>query len=686
MNLGKLFNFKYLKQNIKKSKGLITLLILVIPVITALILIGNNASDYANPTLSVIVSIANFFGMYGIPVILSFLLYGYVYKKNSVDFVNSMPLTRSTIFVTNFIGGLILILIIQVLTALVSILGTIFLSKIFIAPQMILDIFIVMLLAYIFVYSATTIAMTISGNFLTQIVVTMLIVFLIPFTFTVGFAGIQKTVDIELANRQTAINNYSITHYTLPSFFFTDMLGIGSFSFYDTTRNIKMLILSVIYFAIGLYLFNKRKMENVEASFSKTWVHLVVKGITLLPMVFAIQLIDLRGAFYWIAVALVFIYYCLYDFITNRKVSIKFTLPCFIVSFAVLFGLYNGMQRIGIKLYKTSISVSDIQEISIETVDYYRMSSVSDWLSSNRKMNTNISISDKDLINKILENIVDVKNRNYPEYYYPTNTEMIYLKMKTKNKEFYTTTAIELETYKEVIDYLIGNQKNLEKYDGLYEIGKDAYIISNEVLLSKEDTKKLIELYNNTDIKKILEKENEFGFYFGNQRKYMPQPSFTVYYYKNHYLHQVNINPFLSQEIFDKMLEVAQKRTKDIIDIYDSAKDNYIDVYVNDKRKNQYVVQEDFSNGSLMTNKGIIEYVKQHLNEKIDMNDTFYVISLYLNYPNQATIYLKETDELNFILDRDTYNENTFYIDKDKYETHLDDLEYKINYTTDYVQ
>ena len=87
-----------------------------------------------------------------------------------------------------------------------------------------------------------------------------------------------------------------------------------------------------------------------------------------------------------------------------------------------------------------------------------------------------------------------------------------------------------------------------------------------------------------------------------------------------------------------------------------------------------------------MTNKGIIEYVKQHLNEKIDMNDTFYVISLYLNYPNQATIYLKETDELNFILDRDTYNENTFYIDKDKYETHLDDLEYKINYTTDYVQ
>ena len=658
MNLGKLFNFKYLKQNIKKSKGLITFLILIIPIITSLILIGSNSSEYVSPTYQTTITIANILGMYGIPVILSFLLYGYVYKKNSVDFVNSMPLTRSTIFVTNFIGGLILILIIQVLTALVSILGTVFLSKIIIAPQMILDIFIVMLLAYIFVYSATTIAMTISGNFLTQIVVTMLIVFLIPFTFTVGFAGIQKTVDIELANRQTAINDYSLKNYTLPSFFFTDLFGTGDSSFYDVGRNVKMLAISVVYFAIGLYLFNKRKMENVGVSFSKTWVHLVVKGITLLPMVFALQLLDLRGAFFWIAVALVFIYYCLYDFITNRKVSIKFTLPCFIVSFAVLFGLYSGMQWIGIKLYQTSISVSDIQEISIETVDYSRMSSISDWLSSNRKMNTNISITDKDMINKICENIVDVKHRNYTEYYYPTSSAMIYLKVKTNNKEFYATTAIEYETYREAIDYILSKQENLDKYDKIYEIGKDAYIIANETFVSKEDAKQLIDLYNRTDIKQILDNENELSFYAGNQRKYVPNPRFTVYYYKNHNLLQVVINPFLSQEIFDKELEISQKRIKDIIDIYDLEKDVYINAYVNEKMENQSEVAiEAYRYGSMITSKGLIEYVRNHLNEKFDMNEKFYIVSLNANYPNQATIYLKETDELNYILDRDAYKD-----------------------------
>ena len=66
MNLGKLFNYKYLKQNIKKSKGLLTLLVLIIPVITSLILIGINSSDYATAIFPLVTVMANLFGMYAI--------------------------------------------------------------------------------------------------------------------------------------------------------------------------------------------------------------------------------------------------------------------------------------------------------------------------------------------------------------------------------------------------------------------------------------------------------------------------------------------------------------------------------------------------------------------------------------------------------------------------------------------
>lgn len=678
MNLGKLFNYKYLKQNIKKSKGLLTLLVLIIPVITSLILIGINSSDYATAIFPLVTVMANLFGMYAIPVILSFLLYGYVFKKNSVDFVGSMPLTRSTIFVTNFIGGLLLILVIQVLTAVVTALGTAFLPNINIASQMILDNFVVLLLAYIFVYSATNVAMTVSGNHLTQIVVTMLIVFLVPFTITFGFGGIQRLVDIELANRQVAINNYSLRTYTLPSLFFTEIFGSVESNFFDASRNAKTIVISIAYFAIGMYLFNKRKMENVGNSFSKIWVHLLVKGITLVPMVFVLQLLEFKDIFYWIAVVLIFIYYCLYDFITNRKVPVKYTIPCFIATFAILFGIYNGMQWLGVKLYNTSISVDDIEEISIEDADFYRMFSVSDWRSLESKMNTDIKITDKAMINNILENLFDENLRTYDDYNYSGYSAMVFLRIKlNNNKVIYAMPSINYNAYKEALDYVYSNQENLDKLDKIHEISKDAYIISSEAFVSKEDTKELIDLYNNTDIKQILDNEREFTYYSGARRNYTPMPGYTVYYYQGHNLRQVELNPFLSQEIFDKLLEVSQKRAKEVLDIYDSNETHYIEAYINEKRVNRYAVENDFGYTSLKTTDGIIAYAKKHLNEKIDMNDSFYILNIHSDYPNQATIYLKETEELDSIIERDSYKD-------EDYET--EDYYYDDDIIIDYVQ
>ena len=182
MNLIKLCNFKYLKQNLKKSRGLLTLMILVIPVLTTLMLISLNNSRYDCAIEEVELSIINLFGMYIIPVLLSIVLLGYIYKKSSVDFINSMPLNRKTIYFTNFIGGLIIILAIQVLTLIASLICANVFTDLFVPIGMVVDTFLMMLAAYIFVYSATMLAMTLSGNILTQIVVTALILFLIPFS------------------------------------------------------------------------------------------------------------------------------------------------------------------------------------------------------------------------------------------------------------------------------------------------------------------------------------------------------------------------------------------------------------------------------------------------------------------------------------------------------------------------
>lgn len=121
MNLIKSFNFKFFKENVKKSKGAIALLVLIVPIfITLITILCLNDSNVNVPSKGSFLFI-NFIGMYFIPVLMSSALFGYVYKKKSVDFINSQPINRKTIFVTNTIGGIVLITIIQLLTAVFEI-------------------------------------------------------------------------------------------------------------------------------------------------------------------------------------------------------------------------------------------------------------------------------------------------------------------------------------------------------------------------------------------------------------------------------------------------------------------------------------------------------------------------------------------------------------------------------------
>ena len=182
MNLIKLFNVKYFFQNLKKSKTLLSLTILIVPILTLLILININDMDINLTDMMYGCNTINLLGMYVIPICISFILFGYVFKRKSVDFIGSMPINRKSIFITNLIGGILIITLIQMLNFLVIGLSTIFLENIVLSFNAILDFCIVGIVSYTFVYTATNIAMAISGNLLTQIAVTMLIVFLVPFS------------------------------------------------------------------------------------------------------------------------------------------------------------------------------------------------------------------------------------------------------------------------------------------------------------------------------------------------------------------------------------------------------------------------------------------------------------------------------------------------------------------------
>lgn len=358
MNLTKLFNFKYLMQNMKKSKMALTLFFIVVPIFTSLMIITTQEEVLDFTELALI----NIFGMYIIPFIFSFCLFGYVYKKNSVDFMCSMPISRKAIFITNTIGGIALIVLLQLVTFLLTILlGAITKATIF--TSMAFDILLFQTVGYIFVFMICNLAMSVSGNLLTQIVVTLLITFLIPFStfFVVGYTG-NSDAELVTAYGEMDVTFDQVLNYTAPSLIFS-----GSYE-YNTISMIKMVVLSVIYFAIGLYLFNKRKMETAPESFEKTKTHLLVKGLTLAPFVaFLVSFIDYESfGIISILLAIIAVYYFVYDLITNKKVKIKSNLIYLVMSVLVLFGGYVAILAI-YDNYDAELNIASINKLTIES-------------------------------------------------------------------------------------------------------------------------------------------------------------------------------------------------------------------------------------------------------------------------------------------------------------------------------
>ena len=79
MSLMKLFNLKYFLQNLKKSKALILLLLIAVPMFTSIMLLTVESAYVMRFSE---LSIINIIGMYIIPIVLSMTLFDYVYKKN----------------------------------------------------------------------------------------------------------------------------------------------------------------------------------------------------------------------------------------------------------------------------------------------------------------------------------------------------------------------------------------------------------------------------------------------------------------------------------------------------------------------------------------------------------------------------------------------------------------------------
>ena len=447
MNLKKLFNTHYMKQNLKKSKALLVFFLGIIPLLSIIIFLLE--AKFMMPVAIDLqkISIPHLVGIYIIPIILSVSLFGFVYKRKSVNSMISMPLSRKTIFITNTITGILLLLGMVFCSGVGIYIASIF-TPIILPFPMLIDYLCIWTVTYLFVFILSNLALSISGNRAAHLVVVTLLLFFLPFMndylFEYDKVVSNSVTTIEIHENKTKVSpeyqvdnhenrdySYSVPYRNLRN----GMMG-GVSGVWNVMSIFKMIGISIIGFILGLFLFRKRKMEQNETTFASLKIHNFVKALTMIPIGAIIYHIfgGVTIMNVTIMVALL-IYFFLYDFITKKAIS------------------FTG---------KNLLHLAFTMVVIMGTI------LVTDNLSNHHWIHKYISIEEKDITGYQLR----LENDDMDEfnYVYITKQENIdrvtdCLKEKAQNNYLPTSMIIETKNQK----YKIFTTLNRESYDKMIE-------------------------------------------------------------------------------------------------------------------------------------------------------------------------------------------------------------------------
>lgn len=622
----KSFNFKYLKQNLKKSRITLAFVLLILPIMNLIIFLMSTSGYRVNILDLDGISILTILGMYILPVILSIILFSFVFKKKSIDFMGSMPIDRKTIFVTNTIGGIGIILLLLVVTTILMVGASMVLPNVYVPMGVFLDYLVLFIISYIFVFTSCNLAMSVSGNVATTIVVTALILFFIPFHHFIFneliFNNSSTYHALEYKCEECDINEYinwmcgeddpkcaaTILHdktYTinvneinnLPSYTMPSNIVLSRISgtrnnavIYENSMIGKMVLISILYILIGCSLFEKREMEICEISFKKFRTHQVVKVLTLIPIFIVMSLaLEYAGLLAWVfCFFLILVYNFVYDLITRHTIE---KIPRNIVTYSITFILVSvicvTLQATGgIEKEPIVFTFNDVEDMTI-LIDSFNSYGNGEY----------IEVTSSNLRKEILNGMYSQDKEGY----------YVSVELEINDKLYMGEATISKETFNRI-------QKNIATSDvyqniSLKERIKDAAIITvyNDYMkLSQEGYKVLENLKTEEDV------ITDYDLYA------------SLYTYKNHELKELRIPSGISKEFRDILMYQLNEKSKELKldDIYHVEVKNIVsDEYFYTKNVNYESIflakvlgektinwEKDVYKISMYTNNGIYYY------------------------------------------------------------------------------
>lgn len=526
MNLMKLINFNFIKENIKKSLGILLFLFFIIPIVNILYLFNMlNQQIYVINLIDL--TKMTYFASFIFPVVIAYILNNYLFKQNSLDFYLSKPINKRKLFFSNILAGLLLILVLLIINVIVFSLFN--LTNLSIPFLLLFDYFIYTFVLYSFVYIVITFAISLCGNFITALIVSIILIWSFPITLDVDKLLSENYTETYIKFKGDN-NEYYVDHIknikhplTLPSSYILKKE-------FNTADIIKTSLLSIIYIFAGYVLFKRRKMENITAGFKNESLHYVAKTISLLPfMLLNALFLKEKSIFTGLIITLAGIfYYLIYDLLTQKKLykplksAIIFTWTYIILSicFYGIISAYNKKQVINCSDLTTSNAYSEYLTTTVTSFDLIK-NSFNNHSDTSELFNIN---------NNSYQIIVPLSSDAFTSIH--KNDLSDYIKY-INNASYKNTTAAYYNNYKLNVDKLDLDNIKIDKNN--YRLGIKLYIYKNheyqiltipnnvnkktmnyittflnEKFLSYNDTSKQISIINgNKDLTNLLEYVSE---------------------------------------------------------------------------------------------------------------------------------------------------------------------------------
>lgn len=526
MNLMKLINFNFIKENTKKSLGILLFLFFIIPIVNILYLFNMlNQQIYVINLIDL--TKMTYFASFIFPVVIAYILNNYLFKQNSLDFYLSKPINKRKLFFSNILAGLLLILVLLIINVIVFSLFN--LTNLSIPFALLFDYFIYTFVLYSFIYIVITLAISLCGNFITALIVSIILIWSFPITLDVDKLLSENYTETYIKFKGDN-NEYYVDHIknikhplTLPSSYVLKKE-------FNTADIIKTSLLSIIYIFAGYVLFKRRKTENITSGFKNESLHYVVKTISLLPfMLLNALFLKEKTIFTGLIITLAAIfYYLIYDLLTQKKLykplksAIIFTWTYIILSlcFYGIISAYNKKQVINCNELTTSNAYSEYLTTTVTSFDLIK-NSFNNHSDTSELFNIN---------NNSYQIIVPLSSDAFTSIH--KNDLSDYIKY-INNASYKNTTAAYYNNYKLNVDKLDLDNIKIDKNN--YRLGIKLYIYKNheyqiltipnnvnkktmnyittflnEKFLSYNDTSKQISIINgNKDLTNLLEYVSE---------------------------------------------------------------------------------------------------------------------------------------------------------------------------------